>query len=267
MKTRNHRSRLWVAMLATAVVGLFAVMAGARAHARAHEAAADWSVTSSIADGATLASPVQWSAEPVGTPPGGLDRIEFLIDGKLLWVEHNPPFDFNNDGNYLYPYLFARGSHQMVARGVAKSGEQVTATANVHMTQAPPKIPRALRATWKHRVSQSVIERNSVPGDPPLPAGVYRIKFRANGVSLASPPPGPATPGNYAFSATARGRLDLGGPVNWLTAQSSADGICHGDQTFGRYRWKIHRRVLTVKLVKDPCRLRAAIQTGHWRRG
>lgn len=266
MKIRQHRSRLGVLVCTAAVVGLFAVVAGARAHARAHEAAADWRVTSSIADGATLASPVQWSAELVGTPPGGLDRIEFLIDGDLRWVEHNPPFVFNNDGNYLYPYLFARGLHQLIVRAASKSGEQVTATANVQTTQAPPRIPRALQATWKHRVSRPVIERNSAAGDPPLPAGVYQIRFGANGVALASPPPGPATPGNYAFSATAHGILDLGGPVNWLTAQSTTDGICHGKQTFARYRWTIRRRALTVTLVKDPCRLRTALLAGHWTR-
>lgn len=258
MSTQEHRSRLGTLCAAAAVVGLLAVVAGARA--------ADWSVTSSIADGATLTAPVQWSAEPVGTPPSGLDRIEFQIDDRVRWVEHNAPFYFNNDGNYLYPYLFARGPHQLITRAVAISGEQVTATATVQMTQTLPKVPRRLQATWKHRVSQSVIDHNSADGDPPLPAGLYRIKFGANGVSLASPPPGPATPGNYAFSATARGTLNLGGPVNWLTSQSSTDGICHGDQTFARYRWKIRHHVLTVKVMKEPCGLRRAILAGRWRR-
>jgi hypothetical protein len=249
-----------VALAFAAALGLCASPASAGA-----QAPAAWGLSSTIVDGATLAAPVRWSAEPVGTPPGGLDRIEFLVDGKVLWVEHHAPYDFNNDANYLYPYVFARGPHQLVARGVSATGEQVTATANVRMTQAPPKIPRALQATWKHRVSQAVIDHNSAPGDPPVPGGVFREKFGANGLSLVTPPK-PVIGGYYAFSATARGALDLGGPVNWLTAQSGYEGICHGDQTFARYRWKIAHRVLTLTVVRDPCRLRAAVLAGKWTR-
>ena len=270
MNVRAHRSRFAVPLAAVAVVGLLAVVAGASAHAPSRspelvQQAAGWSVTSSIVDGATLAGPVHWSAGPVGTPPGGLDRVEFLIDGKLLWVERHAPYDFNNDANYLYPYVFTRGPHQLIARAVSTSGEQVTATANVQMAQSPPRIPRALQATWKHRVSQSVIDRGSVPGDPPLPGGVLRMKFGADGLALASPPK-PVMAGYYAFAATARGVLHFGGPVNWLTAQSSFEGICHGDRTFARYRWKIDDRALTLKVIKDPCRLRAALLTGRWTR-
>jgi hypothetical protein len=253
MNARTHT-------LAAAVVG-FAIVAGARA-----DAAADWTVTSSIADGATLAKPIQWEAQPAGNPPGGLDRVEFLIDGTVRWIEHNPPFVFNNDGNYLYPYLLGRGHHQLIARAVARSGEQADATADVQVTQATPHIPRTLQATWKQKVSHSRIQHGSVPGDPPLPAGVYRLKLGGNGVLVATPPPGPATTGDEAFMATARGRIAFGGSLNWLTAQSSADGICHGTQSFSRYRWRIRHRTMTLKVVKDPCRLRAAIMAGHWTR-
>jgi hypothetical protein len=269
MNVRTHRSRLAVLLAAVAVVGLLAAVAGASAHAPNRgfvtQQAAGWGLTSSIADGATLAAPVRWSAEPVGTPPGGLDRIEFLVDGKLLWVERHAPFDFNNDNNYLYPYLFARGPHELIARGVSTTGEQVTATAHVQMTQAPPKIPRALQASWRHLVSQAVIDRGSSPGDPPLGGGVYRVRLGADGREFASPPK-PVVGGYYAFSATADGVLDLGGPVNWFTAQSSYEGICHGDQTLGIYRWKIAHRALTLKVVKDPCRQRAAVMAGRWTR-
>jgi hypothetical protein len=269
MNVCAHRSR-FAAPPAAAAVGHLAVVAGASAHAptRSPEVprqTAVWSVTSSIADGATLAGPVRWSADPVGTPPGGLDRIEFLIDGRLLWVERHAPFDFNNDANYLYPYVFARGPHQLVARGVSMTGEQVSVTANVRMTQAPPRIPHALQATWGHRVSQAIIDDNSAPADPPVSGGVFRMKLGTNGLVLVTPPK-PATGGYYAFSAKARGALDFGGPVNWLTAQSSYEGICHGDQTFARYRWKLARHVLTLKVVKDPCRLRAAVLAGLWTR-
>jgi hypothetical protein len=28
-------------------------------------------------------------------------EVDFLIDGKLTWVEKSAPFDFGDDGNYL----------------------------------------------------------------------------------------------------------------------------------------------------------------------
>lgn len=257
MNARTRTSRVAMLILVAAVIGL------AAPHA---VAAVDWGVTSSIPDGATLSGPVQWEAEPSGTPPGGLDRVEFLIDGTTRWIEHNPPFVFNNDGNYLYPYLLGRGHHELVVRAVSTTGEQVTAAAGVQVTHATPHIPRALRATWKRSISQSQIQHGSAPGDPPLPAGVYRLKLGANGVLVATPPPGQFTPGDGAFTATARGRIDFGGSLNWLTAQSGADGICHGTASFSRYRWKMRHRAISLKVVRDPCHLRAAILAGRWTR-
>ena len=261
MNPHVQSSRAGMLTLAAVVAGLLAVAAVPRAHA-----AGEWSVTSSITDGATLAAAVQWDAQVAGTPPGGLDRVEFLIDGHVRWIEHNPPFVFNNDGNYLYPYLLGRGHHQLVVRAVSTSTEEATATAGVQVTQSTPNIPRPLRRSWKHHVSRSTIQHGSLPGDPPLPAGVYRLKLGADGVVAASPPPGPAPPLDGAFTATPGGRIDFGGSLNWLTAQSSADGICHGTASFSRYRWKIRRRAMVLKVVKDPCHLRAAILAGRWTR-
>ena len=258
MNARTHTSRLSLLVLVAAAVGL----AGPRA-----AAADDWGVTSSIADNATLAAPVQWTAQPTGMPPGGVDRVEFLIDGATRWIEHNPPFVFNNDGNWLYPYVLGRGHHELAVRAVSTTGEQVMAAAGVQVTQATPKIPRILRATWKRTVSRSQIQHGSVPGDPPLPAGVYQLKLGAYGVLVASPPTGTSlNPVDEAFTASARGRIGFGGSLNWLTAQSGADGVCQGDASFSPYRWRIRRRVLTLKAVKDPCRLRAAIFAGRWTR-
>jgi hypothetical protein len=250
-------------MQAWATLAALVLAAAAPVSARAQ--GPGWSVTSSIADGATLTAPVRWSAEPVGTPPGGLDRIEFLVDGKVLWTERHAPFDFNNDANFLYPYVFGRGPHQLVARGVSVTDEQVSATVNVQMTQAPPVIPRRLQATWKHRVTQTAIDQSAAAGDPRVRGGVWQMKLGPDGLLFVTPPR-PTVGGNYAFSATARGTLLFGGPVNWLTAQSGYEGICHGDLTFARYRWKIAYRVLSLRVVEDPCRLRAAIVTGRWTR-
>jgi hypothetical protein len=264
MSADELRSRLRLAIFAAAVIELLAVAAGARAHASVDQPAV-WSVTSSIVDGATLAAPTRWSAEPVGPPPGGLDRIEFLIDGKLLWVERHAPFVFNNDGNYLYPYVFARGAHQLIARAVSASGEQVTTTANVQMTQTPPKIPRALQATLEGPRQPS--GHRPQPGARRPAASRWRPSVE---VRWQRPRAGHAAEARSGWPLRLLGeRTRRARPRRTrqlADAQSSYDGICHGDQTLGRYRWKIRHGALMLKVINDPCRLRAASLAGRWGR-
>ena len=78
--------------------------------------------------------------------------------------------------------------------------------------------------------------------------------------------PGLPKPNDYAFAATSRGALTAGGPLNWLTATGMDEGYCNGAQTFARYRWRTDRSELRLRIVRDPCPVRAAILAGTWKK-
>ena len=83
-----------------------------------------FTVTSSIANGATLSGSVSWQA----TPSGSASKVDFYIDGALKWTEQYGPFVFNGDGNKLDTKTLSDGSH--VLKVVAKATDGTTAEAS-----------------------------------------------------------------------------------------------------------------------------------------
>lgn len=67
-------------------------------------------VFSSIADGATLAGSIAWTATAVGVPA----TVEFLIDGISKWTERSAPYQFNGDpAGLLDTRTLANGAHAL----------------------------------------------------------------------------------------------------------------------------------------------------------
>ena len=79
-------------------------------------------VTSSIANGSTLAGSTPWEA----TPSQAVSQVQFYVDGTLGWTESDTPYVFNGDGNKLDTTKLANGSH--VLRVLATAGDGTTAT-------------------------------------------------------------------------------------------------------------------------------------------
>ncbi len=102
------------------------------------EAASPLIVTSSLADG-PLTGAVDWTARVSGPTDVPIDHVEFLLDGKVAWIEHNPPYTFNDDGNVLMPWVLAPGTHQLAINAVTASG--VAATTQIAVTTDRPPVP------------------------------------------------------------------------------------------------------------------------------
>ena len=77
-----------------------------------------FTVTSSIANGATLSGSVSWQATPSGTA----SKVDFYIDGALKWTDHYSPFVFNGDGNKLNTKTLSDGSHALKVVAKATDG-------------------------------------------------------------------------------------------------------------------------------------------------
>jgi hypothetical protein len=91
-----------------------------------------FTVTSSIADGATLNGSFAWTATPSGATVG---EVDFKIDGATSWSELTVPYQFGGDPNgVLDTSTLAAGSHLLEV--VATSTDDRTATAQSSVTVA-----------------------------------------------------------------------------------------------------------------------------------
>jgi len=75
---------------------------------------------STIVDGEKLRGTVTWKVDVSG---GGVDRVEFWIDGKLVWTERTAPFGFKGDLGQLDTDVFDNGSdHLLVVKAYSTDG-------------------------------------------------------------------------------------------------------------------------------------------------
>ncbi len=115
------------------------------------------SVTSSVTDGETLTDATLWQATADGAP---IDHVDFFIDGKKLWTESNAPYFFNDDNQYLEPWLLSPGSHVLLARATGTMGETGESTTNVKVGPAP-SVPKGLTGSFTRTVTQGDIDRTA----------------------------------------------------------------------------------------------------------
>ncbi len=95
------------------------------------------SIRSTLDGKAVLPHRIHW----LGMPSGGtVKEVEFLIDGKVRWVEKAAPYSYSEDGGYLVTSWLTRGSHHFTARARFTSGEIAddTVAARVVPAPAPP---------------------------------------------------------------------------------------------------------------------------------
>jgi hypothetical protein len=82
-------------------------------------------VSSSIANGATLTGKVSWSASPSTT----VSKIEFSIDGALRWTDSTTPYVFDGDGNTLDTATLGNGNHTFSVKAYASDGATAVSSA------------------------------------------------------------------------------------------------------------------------------------------
>ncbi len=196
-------------------------------------------VRSSIANGASLATPTAWVAT-VGGDIAGLpvDRVEFLIDGRLAWTEHNAPYSFNDDGNLLVPSVLNPGSHQLEVDVYTSTGEAATTASTV--TTARPTVPAALAG-------------RSFAHTPGGGAGAWRYTFGSDGVIRFDDASGSG--GTEAFIALSDGTIRFYGPTNWIVPDDRRGGFCDNPEGVTVMRWRgVGGKVaITSSGADEPC--------------
>jgi hypothetical protein len=128
-------------------------------------------VTSTI-DGLTaLPHRIHWRAFP--GPLADITEVDFLIDGKQLWVEHGTPYFYGGDYNYLVTSFLSPRVHRFTVRAIDVSGNVATDTVTATVPTAP-RPPAALAGTWKAYAPPSPNPSSCSPGPCP-PAGYWRL--------------------------------------------------------------------------------------------
>ena len=92
-------------------------------------------VSTNIANSAVLSgTSVIWTATATGSPV----RVEFLIDGVLLWTEMVSPYQFNGDpSGLLNTTTLSNASHQLKVRAIYSDNSTAEKTVSVTVSNIP----------------------------------------------------------------------------------------------------------------------------------
>jgi hypothetical protein len=196
-----------------------------------------FTVTSSLDGKTALPHRIHWLAHP-SLPAAKIAEVDFLIDGKLRWIEHHPPYTYGYDGNWLVTSWLAPGPHRFTVRVRATDGRtaQRTATAGVAPAPAPPA---PLAGTWNRTVTQAQAGKET-------PAGTWVLTVDKTGWKIRDPLNG----GVFVDVAyLAGGRLQARGGI-FTTPHSDfeGNGWCQDTNTPVNYRWAASTDTLTLTL-------------------
>ena len=181
-------------------------------------------VTSTLDGKTVLPHRIPWIAKP-SLASATVLRVDFLVDGKQLWVEHKAPYVFGSDGNALVTSFLTPGRHRFTVKVFSATGGSAVDTVTARVLPAPSP-PAELAGTWtSHRPAGGV------------PAGVWRLVINKVGWRIYDTARG----GNlvdvvYGTSglATIESGMVSGRP------RFDLDGWCNGEPgTPVRIRWSI----------------------------
>jgi len=271
--TRLHRATL--ALLAVVAA------AGAIAAAGAFGAGQPLAIKSSIDGVKVLPQQSRWLAHP-NVAPAKVAEVDFLIDGRLRWVEHSAPYVYagDDDGHHL-GYLFTSwltpGRHRFVARVKTTSGETANDAISTRVVAAAAP-PASLAGTWTRTLTKEDVAKEDPQYDDafvPM-TGTWRIVINRIGIWELDPVGG----GIVQAYSTNGGALRAYAPIMMVPKQASGDpgsvhrfghridaggGVdCDQSGPVGTYRWSVSDRQLTLTALREPCGQRRAVYEGTW---
>ncbi len=271
-----YRLRFGALALIIAVAATLSAVAFGRTHSLA--------VTTTIDGKKVLPQQSRWIAHP-NVAPADVAEVDYLIDGKLRWVEHLAPYNYGSDDEkghlgYLFTSWLAPGRHSFVARVKTTNGQTATDVVTARVLPAPAP-PAALSGTWTRMMTAQdaaksspkyggkdnipptgkwrlVIDRVGIWELDPLGTGIVQA-YSVNGAVLHSYAPITMVPkkanGDPGSIRRFGSKLDVGGGID-----------CDESGPFGTYHWSVTGNQLTLTASSEPCGQRRAIYEGTWTR-
>jgi hypothetical protein len=268
---------LFIAVLAVACV----CVSGA-----ATAPAASFTITSNMDGRAVLPHRMHW----LGYPSLSFDQIQevdFLIDGKVRWVEHGAPYvyaadDAGRNRGYLVSSWLTPGSHRFAVRAIAKDGRRATSPIVRARVLPAPEPPSALAGTWQRTIDVAAAPKPGSAGNPTstvVPSGVYRMTFEKRWVRdqfpgrWVFPQSNNTGHGLYLlddYTATSTQVHLVGEVIFHPYSERLPEGgsWCFNSGPVADYNWSVDGDTLTLAPVggADACGIRGFIWTGEWTR-
>jgi hypothetical protein len=202
------------------------------------------SVRSSLAGHSTLPHRIPWIATP-SAPAARISEVDFLIDGRLRWVEHNAPYYYGDDGNFLVTSFLSAGPHTFTVKAVTTGGKTASTTARAKVLPAAAP-PSALAGTWKRFLKQTDASQP--------PSGYWRLVINRVGWKIYDTSGG----GNVLDVAYLKpglvevrtGMATGHDKVAGAASDEDLNGFCNNDPGMPvRYRWSVRGSKLQFRYV------------------
>jgi hypothetical protein len=262
----SHTAKLWaLALVACAIATTSAPAVGGSKPLK---------VTSTLDQKRVLTLRTRWLAYP-NKPASQISEVDYLIDGKVRWIEHFAPYNYGSDDfhghlGYLVTTWLAPGRHTFTARAKAKNGQTATDTVVARVIPAP-RPPAALAGKWTRTVTAADLTKAGKEGPP---GGRWTLVFDRIGAWHLDPL-GSGVVNQYDVAGNA---LNVYAPIQMAPFGSAGGGVsrfghhgiggtdCNYDGPFGSYTWSASGDELTLTAKKEPCGNRRAIWEGIWSR-
>jgi hypothetical protein len=270
-------------MYRTVLLGALATIAVTAVSAAALGGNQRLAVTSSIDGKKVLPQMTRWLAHP-NVAPADVAAVDFLVDGKVRWVEHRSPYNYASDDDkghlgYLFTSWLTPRKHTFTVRVTTTDGQKAADVVTARVL-APPAPPTGLAGTWTRVLTDSdtakadpkygkdnvppsgkwrlVIDRTGIWELDPLGTGIVQ-SYSVRGDVLRSLAPIQMVPrkanGDPGEIRRFGSRVDAGGGID-----------CDESGPFGTYRWSVSGDALTLTALREPCGQRRAVYEGTWTR-
>ena len=232
-------------------------------------------VRSSLDGKSTLPYRIAWNAYP-SAPSSRIKEVDFLVDSKVRWIEHHPPYSYADGDGFVTTWL-SLGTHRFAVVAVETNGARSSDTV-VATVLAAPSPPAGLTGSW-HRT----VDTSSLHNPPGIlnPSGTYTLTFDPR--SIRAHFPGRFVPGTGPNSSVHNGHgwiidaygvysgstIKIAGAVNYhvLHETDQQGGFWCGPNNRAVYRWTVNGDTLTLSTVgADRCAGRKLIWSGDWTR-
>ncbi len=230
----------------------------------------------STLDGKTvLPHRIHWIARP----SAAAREVQFLIDGKVRWIESRAPYSYSDDGGYLVTSWLAPGLHRFTVRATSVTGRRATHSV-VARVVAEPDPPADLAGTWQRDVAAEV----PGPADPrcasdPVPAGRWTLVFERRWLETVFPGPFDPEKSKQTHFGYIIDTDWVSGPKTFQIAGSVTINVFTDEDPRGgwwclpggpeaTYSWSVNGDTLSLAPVGgvDRNEQRGAIFTGNWTR-
>jgi hypothetical protein len=221
-------------------------------------------VTSTLDGRRVLPTRIHWTARP-GIASSKVEEVDFLIDGRLAWVEHKAPYAYGNDGNWLVTSFLKPGMHTFTVRALTLPRRPIAADVVKARVVAALPPPSELAGSWTRVVTDEDVKKCT--SDQCAPAGTWGLTISSRGWAVRDPEGGG---GLFDVAYLAGGKLQMRPTIEYPTYPNANNGGWCGDtDPLSVWTGVPSSDGKTLRLDPagtDPCGDRASVIEGTWTR-